>query len=263
MLSIGEFSKIGHISVRMLRHYDAIGLLAPAHVDEQTGYRYYHWEQMEKLNKINMLKNYRFPLGRIKELMLLPDEELRQELYKKKIELYREKAAFDHMLHRLENETKHQKGSFMDSKQKAVLMETQPTRVFGMTYHIHIGQVSEVFQKTLEEMAKRGLQKAGAGMMVYLGDEFNYDDMDIEVCFPVDKEHPDTRIMPGGPHVSTIHIGKNDELHKSYDAIAKWFSDNPDYEVAGPSFERYIKDGSDGVPEEQYETGILFPVKKK
>jgi hypothetical protein len=41
MFTIGDFARHGRGSVRMLRHYDATGLLRPARVDPATGYRYY------------------------------------------------------------------------------------------------------------------------------------------------------------------------------------------------------------------------------
>ncbi len=41
MLKIGDFSKLSRISIRMLRHYDEIGLMEPRVVDPATGYRYY------------------------------------------------------------------------------------------------------------------------------------------------------------------------------------------------------------------------------
>ncbi len=46
MLKIGEFSKLSRVSIRMLRHYDDIGLLKPAEIDNFTGYRYYREEQL-------------------------------------------------------------------------------------------------------------------------------------------------------------------------------------------------------------------------
>ena len=46
MLKIGEFSKLSRVSVRMLRHYDEVGLLAPSEVDPMTGYRYYSERQL-------------------------------------------------------------------------------------------------------------------------------------------------------------------------------------------------------------------------
>ncbi|MFD1176457.1 MerR family DNA-binding transcriptional regulator [Paenibacillus puldeungensis] len=39
--SIGETAKINNVSIQALRHYDKIGLLTPAFVNEESGYRYY------------------------------------------------------------------------------------------------------------------------------------------------------------------------------------------------------------------------------
>lgn len=41
MLKIGDFSKLSRVSIRMLRHYDEIGLLHPVKIDPESGYRYY------------------------------------------------------------------------------------------------------------------------------------------------------------------------------------------------------------------------------
>ena len=46
MFSIGEFARLGTVSVRTLRHYDEIGLLRPAKVDPHSGYRYYSASQL-------------------------------------------------------------------------------------------------------------------------------------------------------------------------------------------------------------------------
>lgn len=52
MLRIGEFSKLSRVSIRMLRHYDDIGLLKPAEIDQFTGYRYYSPEQLPVIGRI-------------------------------------------------------------------------------------------------------------------------------------------------------------------------------------------------------------------
>ncbi|WP_256673551.1 MerR family DNA-binding transcriptional regulator [Nocardia cyriacigeorgica] len=52
MLSIGDFARRGRVSVRMLRHYDALGLLRPDRIDPATGYRYYQAGQLARLNRI-------------------------------------------------------------------------------------------------------------------------------------------------------------------------------------------------------------------
>ena len=60
MLKIGDFSKLSRVSIRMLRHYDDIGLLKPAEIDEFTGYRYYQEEQLFIMGRITALKDMGF-----------------------------------------------------------------------------------------------------------------------------------------------------------------------------------------------------------
>src|SRR5918993_365536 len=62
MFGIGDFASYGRVSVRMLRHYDAIGLMPPAYVDPATGYRTYDAGQLSRLNRIVALKDLGFTL---------------------------------------------------------------------------------------------------------------------------------------------------------------------------------------------------------
>ena len=57
LLKIGDFSKLSRISVRMLRHYDEIGLLRPVFVDHFTDYRYYAENQLPIVGRITALKD--------------------------------------------------------------------------------------------------------------------------------------------------------------------------------------------------------------
>jgi DNA-binding transcriptional MerR regulator len=68
MFSIGEFARLGSVSVRSLRHYHDLGLLAPAEVDETTGYRRYSAGQLPVLNRIVALKELGFSLEQVREL---------------------------------------------------------------------------------------------------------------------------------------------------------------------------------------------------
>src|SRR3712207_9093335 len=78
MLSIGDFARHGRVSVRMLRHYDAIGLLRPAYVDQVTGYRSYDAGQLSRLNRIVALKDLGFTLQQVRSI--LDDEVSVEEL---------------------------------------------------------------------------------------------------------------------------------------------------------------------------------------
>ena len=61
LFPIGEVSKLFHISVSSLRHYENIGLLNPAYISPDSGYRYYGTEQFEVLNTIRYLRALDMP----------------------------------------------------------------------------------------------------------------------------------------------------------------------------------------------------------
>jgi len=69
MFSIGEFARHGRVSVRMLRHYDAIGLLRPASVDPASGYRFYQASQLAELNRIIALRDLGFTLQQVQAIL--------------------------------------------------------------------------------------------------------------------------------------------------------------------------------------------------
>lgn len=65
MFSIGEFARLGQVSVKKLRHYDGIGLLRPARVDPVTRYRYYTAAQLPLIGRIVALRDLGFGLAEI------------------------------------------------------------------------------------------------------------------------------------------------------------------------------------------------------
>src|ERR1700742_488151 len=69
MLSIGDFARYAGVSVRMLRHYDAIGLLTPTSVDPASGYRSYEPDLLVRANAIVALRDLGFSLRQIGTLL--------------------------------------------------------------------------------------------------------------------------------------------------------------------------------------------------
>ena len=89
MIKIGDFSRLAHVSIKSLNHYDQMDLFKPAHIDRYTGYRYYTLGQLPLLNRILALKGLRFSLDQIKSLLEedLSTSEIRGMLRIKKFEL--------------------------------------------------------------------------------------------------------------------------------------------------------------------------------
>ena len=65
LLTIGAFSRASRLSPKALRLYDSLGLLAPAHVDEVSGYRFYRPDQLERARLVAWLRRLGMPLARI------------------------------------------------------------------------------------------------------------------------------------------------------------------------------------------------------
>jgi DNA-binding transcriptional MerR regulator len=94
MFKIGEFSRLGQVSTRMLRHYDQLGLLKPSQTDKFTSYRYYTIDQLARLNRIIALKELGFSLEQVAQLLdregELSPEKLRGMLTMRRAEIERE-----------------------------------------------------------------------------------------------------------------------------------------------------------------------------
>ena len=91
MYTIGEFSRLCQVPIKTLRYYDGLGLLRPKSVNRSTGYRYYEPAQLERLNRILVLKDLGFALHEIGELLAgnVPPNQLRALLREKRDDLER------------------------------------------------------------------------------------------------------------------------------------------------------------------------------
>jgi DNA-binding transcriptional MerR regulator len=73
LLTIGEFSRMTHLSVKALRHYHDVGVLEPALIDPHSGYRSYGASQVTAAQVIRRLRDLGMPLDSIKAVLLAPD----------------------------------------------------------------------------------------------------------------------------------------------------------------------------------------------
>lgn len=100
------------ISVRMLHHYDKIGLLDPESVSD-AGYRLYSDENLDRLQQILFFKELNFPLQEIKIILDSPNfnkkealETHKQLLLEKKIRLEKIIQSVDKTISSMEGEFK-------------------------------------------------------------------------------------------------------------------------------------------------------------
>lgn len=99
LLSIGQFAKLAGLSVHALRHYDAVGLLAPADVDPETGYRRYDRSQVAAARLISDLRWLDLPIHLVRDVVADPDSpEARRVLAAHTERLARERAHRDRQI---------------------------------------------------------------------------------------------------------------------------------------------------------------------
>lgn len=78
-LSIGDFSRATHLTVKTLRHYHQLGLLVPAAVDPHTGYRRYAVGQLSTAQVIRRFRELDMPLEEVRAVLAAPDLPARNE----------------------------------------------------------------------------------------------------------------------------------------------------------------------------------------
>src|SRR5262245_52800798 len=79
-ITIGDFSRASHLSIKTLRHYHDVGLLEPRDVDPGNGYRYYSEDQIATAQVIRRLRGLQMPVAEVKSVLVAPDSETRNRL---------------------------------------------------------------------------------------------------------------------------------------------------------------------------------------
>ncbi len=80
LLSIGEFARQSRLSAKALRRYDELGLLPPARVDPETGYRRYAPAQVEQARLVAALRQIGVPLAQVRPMLGLPPAAVADEV---------------------------------------------------------------------------------------------------------------------------------------------------------------------------------------
>lgn len=123
ILKIGDFAQLNDISVQALRHYEKVGLLRPARVDEQSGYRYYHINQSGIVDSIQYLKQFGFSLRDIVEILNQQEDltELSEKIEHMRCRLLAEKRLLEQKLREID---RYQQGALCyRDKRKATELE--------------------------------------------------------------------------------------------------------------------------------------------
>lgn len=265
LYKIGMFAAMNHVTVKTLRFYEEQGLLLPAYIQPENGYRYYILSQMAVIHQITALKTAGFTLEEIARINSGADEEAvllkkKAELLEKIADLTRQIAVVDGYLSRKKIGLSH-----------PVLIKTIPeTTVAAMKARI------ESYDCLFDDMPKMGklMEKAGCICALpeycftnYLEPGYKDEDILVELCESVEEAREETgglyfRTLPEIQAACIFHKGSYRTFSESYETVLKYIEENG-YEIAGKIRESYIDGIWNKDDESQWLSEIQVPIKRR
>jgi DNA-binding transcriptional MerR regulator len=255
MLSIGDFARHGRVSVRMLRHYDTIGLLRPAYVDQVTGYRLYDAGQLSRLNRIVALKGLGFTLEQVRYILdEVSVEELRGMLRLRQAEL------------QSQIETDNARLAQVEARLRIIEREDTMPADDVQIKRIPMGRVAELtataasfepesiapvigplYGELRARLGQAGLKATGPDV-AYYEDPLDGEGVLVHAAIPVDADPGEDYNfaivdLPEIEQAATIlHRGAMDDVMPTIQALARWIDANG-YRSVGYNRELYIELG--------------------
>ncbi|RSS50728.1 MerR family transcriptional regulator [Streptomyces sp. WAC07061] len=245
MFTIGDFAKHGRVSVRMLRHYDALGLLRPARVDPVTGYRSYEAGQLARLNRVIALKELGFSLEQVGAVLdeKVTAQELRGMLRLRRAELETAAAEAAARLVQVETRLRTIESEGTMSEDEIVVKSLPPVRLAelsGVAASFAPQDVGPVIGPLYEGLCRRieaaGVVPAGPGLAYYEeapggepGAVLVHAGLPVAPAVRAEDLGAGVRIvdLPGVERAATVvHRGPMDGVLPTAQALARWIDAN-------------------------------------
>ena len=228
MFKIGEFSKLSRISIRMLRHYDEIGLLVPEETDPWTGYRRYAAAQLMTANRITALRGLGFSLAETAALLACWEDRTAMETRL----LERQVASVRQILPCYDRE--------------------------GDLWHIFVRETALLHIQDGDP---------ALCISVYHDGEYKEADVDVEIQKTVKGTYPDTehvkfKTIPPVTVASATFQGPYRQIGEVNQAVASWVEDNG-YAFDGLFFNIYHVSPHETRNPEEFVTEVCYPVRKR
>jgi DNA-binding transcriptional MerR regulator len=263
-LTIGDFARATHLSAKTLRHYHQIGLLEPADVDPENGYRRYATEQIPAAQVIRRFRALDMPLEEIQAVLRAPDLPTRDRLIaahlaRMETGLIRTQQAVASLRELLEHRAApapigHRR---IDAVAAAAITEV-----------IDLGDAMPWFQGALGELratlAAQGIRADGPPAGIFASELFADDRGEITIFVPsggplrpMGRVKPMT--VPAAELATIVHDGPHADTDRAYGTLASYVTEH-ELAVDGPLREYYLVGPGDTADETAWRTEIGWPV---
>lgn len=246
LITIGQFAAASRLSPKALRLYDENGLLRPAVVDPDSGYRFYRLEQLRSATLIGLLRSAGMPLVEIRRFLDDPSVS-RIDEYEAELagELAERRRVLDYVRRFIEEED---------------MFEVQVKQVPEVPYvsrskRVRVAELEPFIVDTIKELWEAN-EPVGHAFTLYHGEVNEEADGPVEVCVPVTEAE---KRLPATEVAYAVAIGSQcrfPEIIGAYDAVAGWAKQSG-RELAGPPREIYLSDREAG---EEPRMEIAWPI---
>ena len=264
MLKIGEFARMGSVSIRALRFYHEEGLLSPAYVDPASSYRSYEPRQLRELQDIHLYKDMGFSLAEIRELLRekLSPGELRGILNERRDDLRKRIKDDFGRLARIEAQLQATEGEENQTGWRIELREIPPVWVAASREKIRrYEEADEMFAELERRVGLELLTGKRAAFWHTCANDGPQIDCEA-VRFLKRPAGPlrgiRTYQMPAARVASVFHAGEEQAIPQAYKALQAWVKKNR-FLSHGPKCEIYWIEPREGKMDESL-TEIRLPI---
>lgn len=243
LMPIGEFASASRLSQKALRLYGENGVLPPAWVDPDSGYRYYRSAQLRTATLIALLRRCGMPLVEIHAFLRDPSLERLADYERRVTDEFAERRRVLRYVKRILKEE-----PMYDVLTKRVREQTYVSR----SKRVLVPELEPFIRSTFDEL---GQSDNGPTFVLYHGPVNAEDDGPVEVCVPKvdgDKE------LPAGEVAFTEISGSHcnfPEILGAYESVYRWVQEHG-READGPAREIYLNG-----PEEELRMEIAVPMR--
>lgn len=262
-MPIGRFSKSCRLTIKALRYYDEVGLLKPAFIDPNTGYRYYSPDQAREAVMIGMLRSLDIGISTISRLISADKADFQTILAKEQERIIKDLEKKQRTLKSLQR-----------IAERSQIIPYEVSIREEPSYIVAKMSCDTVTDRMLEDSTKlfyslfEELQNSDRGyvdpVMCINEDPDKQENIVVHACIGVETPYPKLKNaqiaeIPGGPVAWLIHQGPYDELGLAYHSLFAWIQEHG-YEQRDAMREIYKNDPADTAPNELI-TEVILPVK--
>jgi DNA-binding transcriptional MerR regulator len=264
LLTIGDFSRMTYLSVKALRHYHETGLLEPADVDPETGYRLYDVSQVRTAQVIRRFRDLGMPLDEVRAVLEAPDAKTRNaivvaHLERMEAELDRTQATVASLRALLER----------DGAETAVECRSVPaTPSLAVVDTLALTDFKRWLPEVLAELhaALRAarLEPAGPAGALFADELFELGTGEAVAFVPVAAAtaragRVEPREIPAAELAIAVHEGSFADVDRTYAALGTFVADRA-IGVEGPIREHYLVGARDTGDERRFRTEVCWPI---